>query len=513
MNSAASATPLATGDSSSLPPAPATYTIANPYTGDYRMDALLEGLDYRWNHSSAVGSSVSVTYSFPAAAPSYADATDSNGFTAFTSEQQAAVRDIFSLLSQQVGLDFTEVSDSDSSYGQIRFGNNNQGSSSGYAYLPNSNGEGSGDVYIGSEYSTGVTPGAYAYATLVHEIGHALGLKHPGNYNAGEAGSTAPGNYLGVDDDMTVLTIMSYRENAQGLQGVWYAPYDMLTLRYLYGSRSYAAGDTTYTMTDANGQRLNSIVDDGGTDTIDLSGLSSGATLDLTPGRISSLGVTGSGAAASQNLAIATSATIENVVGSAHNDAITLNSASNQVSGGAGIDTVTLSGARSSYTTSASGDTITIAASGATDTLSGVERVVFSDARLAFDLSGSAGNTVRLITAAFGTSNLSPSLTGVGIQLFDQGMDMTTLATAAVGIDLFRQVAGSTSNEDFVTAVYRNVIGSAPDAATQQSFVALLQGSGGTMTQGELLALAANSDVNAQAANLVGLASTGIEYS
>jgi hypothetical protein len=28
-------------------------------------------------------------------------------------------------------------------------------------------------------------PGSYNWSTIIHETGHALGLKHPGNYNAG----------------------------------------------------------------------------------------------------------------------------------------------------------------------------------------------------------------------------------------------------------------------------------------------------------------------------------------
>ena len=36
------------------------------------------------------------------------------------------------------------------------------------------------------EYNFGNLPGTYEYSTLIHELGHALGLEHPGNYNAGE---------------------------------------------------------------------------------------------------------------------------------------------------------------------------------------------------------------------------------------------------------------------------------------------------------------------------------------
>ena len=42
--------------------------------------------------------------------------------------------------------------------------------------------------------------------------------------------------------------------------------------------------------------------------------------------------------------------------------------------------------------------------------------------------------------------------------------------------------------------------------------VGLPQGNGGTMTQAELLMLAANADVNAQNINLVGLQQSAVEF-
>src|SRR5688500_17095295 len=80
----------------SLPAPPSQPVIMYPYTGDYRIDALLEGLEYRWNPSSPLGTPVTVTYSFMIEKPWYGG-TDSDGdvgFTPFTAAQKTAVREI-----------------------------------------------------------------------------------------------------------------------------------------------------------------------------------------------------------------------------------------------------------------------------------------------------------------------------------------------------------------------------------------------------------------------------------
>jgi hypothetical protein len=48
--------------------------------------------------------------------------------------------------------------------------------------------------------------------------------------------------------------------------------------------------------------------------------------------------------------------------------------------------------------------------------------------------------------------------------------------------------------------------------STRDAFASLLQGSGGQMTQGQLLEFAANIDLNAQQINLVGLQASGVEF-
>ena len=79
---------------------------------------------------------------------------------------------------------------------------------------------------------------------------------------------------------------------------------------------------------------------------------------------------------------------------------------------------------------------------------------------------------------------------GIGLQFFDGGMSMLQVC------ELVAAIMGL-SDTAFVTTVFTNVVGFAPDTATRDGFVGLLQGSGGPLTQGQLLEIAADNDFNA----------------
>jgi hypothetical protein len=82
----------------------------------------------------------------------------------------------------------------------------------------------------------------------------------------------------------------------------------------------------------------------------------------------------------------------------------------------------------------------------------------------------------------------------------------------AIGTDLFLSLAGSRKNVDFVNTVYRNVTGHLPTTVELNGLVGMLQGSGGTLTQADLLVIAANHPQNAATIGIVGLQLTGVEY-
>ncbi|MGE0331515.1 MAG: M10 family metallopeptidase C-terminal domain-containing protein [Ramlibacter sp.] len=512
-----------TDTATSLPQAtPLVPVVAFPYTGDYRIDTLLQDPSYRWNKDAPFGTPVTVTYSFMSVKPFYGGTDEGDGdrgFSPFTAQQQAAARQVFARLQTELGIAFVEVADSASSYGQIRMGNNTQRLSSGYAYLPYStSSDKNGDIWLDRGTPSNLTdlvPGSLGWSTLVHEIGHALGLNHPGDYNAGDRATNAPGNYLGVLEDNTNYTIMSYNDAAGGQQRDWFGMYDLLTLRTLYGSGAPRSGNTVYSLDDSAGTLLGIVNDAGGIDTLDVSAATLGAAIDLVPGRFSSVGRNGA-AAANNNLSIDLSTVIENVVGTRLDDSVRGNDASNYfmlgagrnaAEGGAGVDTAAYALPAASYQITQSAGTLRVIGAGVSDTLVQIERLVFADYKLAFDTAGNAGTTAKILGAVFGPQAVANrEYAAIGLQLLDAGSSYA----AVMQLALDAKLGVGASAQAVVTLLYSNVVGSAPGAAELALYTGLLQS--GQYNPATLGMLAADAPANAAGINLVGLAATGLAY-
>ena len=195
-------------------------------------------------------------------------------------------------------------------------------------------------------------------------------------------------------------------------------------------------------------------------------------------------------------------------------DTLIGNAGDDAIDGGTGRDTAVFSTRRADSNITQNPTGYLIVGPDGADAIVSVERLQFADFKVSLDLGTGdpGGMTARLIGAAFDRANLTPSLVGTGVRLFDQGRAVLDVAQMAIDTDLFASLAGSHGNADFVNAVYRNIVGLLPTLDVRDSFVRLLQGSGGTMSQAELLLLAAYTPENAANIDLVGLQTTGVDF-
>jgi serralysin len=208
------------------------------------------------------------------------------------------------------------------------------------------------------EYDTLVPRyGDRGYETFLHEIGHALGLFHPGPYNAGDPDLTYANRAVFAQDTIR-YTIMSYfGENDDGSGTDWklWKPltpmvYDILAIQEKYGADpNTRTGNDVYGFNSNIVDTLNggidpiysftagerpvmSIYDAGGIDTLDLSGFGTRQVVDLKPGAYSSI------SDLKFNFGIAFGTVIENVRGGSGDDLFYGNDADNVFEGGAGAD-------------------------------------------------------------------------------------------------------------------------------------------------------------------------------
>lgn len=236
---------------------------------------------------------------------------------------------------------------------------------------------------------------------------------------------------------------------------------------------------------------------------------SAGVTVNLATGKAS-------GGAGNDTLAnfevVWGSAFDDTLIGDGGRNGLRGGGGNDTIDGGAGGDAALFTGARSAYTITktATGMGVVSTAEGS-DTLTNIERLWFSDSRLAFDLTGSAGDTALLMGALTGPASLqNKQIVGVVLGIADGGLNLAGLSALAVSSGLVASLAGGADDASLARLLWRNVTGS---EATQDN-VNLLTGliTSGAYTQTTLLTAVAELSLNKANVNLVGLAETGLEF-
>jgi hypothetical protein len=272
--------------------------------------------------------------------------------------------------------------------------------------------------------------------TILHEIGHALGLKHPGDYHDYDEGP-----FLPQELDHTGNTIMSYNYE----EGTWadneFKLFDLLALQYLYGEDANQIDSPVVRSLDASDYYMvGSARDD---------------ILYFAPGPRQEYARSVNTSWGDDQLHVDVSAMEpwELII----------------FSGGEGIDTLNLNRASSMARDLAPHDDSVdfYLADGHEQrrfSLDAVERVVFTDHAVALDTEQGAGQAYRIYTAAFGREPDQPGL-GYWINAMDQGASLIEVAASFLGSDEFTERYGANvDNTGYIDAVYTNVLARQPDA-------------------------------------------------
>lgn len=324
------------------------------FTGVGAVDALLGGTQW---------SGHSITFSFADYGSSWGTAVGSaygpsagagepwsDRFEPLDADQQDAARAALATWAAVANLKFVESVDTEAKVGDIRFAFTSDPDAQAHAFLPY-DGPKAGDVWISAESTSHGQPwslGSYSFETVIHELGHAIGLKHPF-----EPLTSNPGTIDRAYDTRS-FTIMSY--SAEPGDKTTYFSYepttpmilDIAAVQHLYGAnQSHRSGNDNYVFREGETYHQ-TIWDAGGKDTFTYKS-SVGGEIDLNAGvgggsqmgqDVAVLNRSGSVLHTVYSIWIAYDTVIESAIGGSGSDLILGNEAANRLEGRGGNDVI-----------------------------------------------------------------------------------------------------------------------------------------------------------------------------